>query len=53
MHVLYYTHPAALRHDAGPGHPECAARLEAIEHLLVRENPGYLLRREAPEATLA
>ncbi|MEZ5862816.1 MAG: histone deacetylase family protein [Geminicoccaceae bacterium] len=53
MDVLYYTHPSALRHDAGPGHPENAGRLRAIEALLAAERPGFLVRREAPQATLA
>ena len=30
MSVLFYTHPVALRHDAGPGHPESPIRLQAI-----------------------
>jgi acetoin utilization deacetylase AcuC-like enzyme len=50
--VLYYSHPAALRHDAGPGHPEAARRLVAIEKLLAERNPAFLERREAPLATL-
>ena len=53
MDVLYYTHPSALRHDAGPGHPENAGRLRAIEALLAAEAPAFLERREAPEASLA
>ncbi len=53
MTVLYYTHPAALRHDAGPGHPEAARRLVAIEKLLAERDPAFLERREAPKATLA
>jgi len=53
LNVLYYTHPSALVHDAGPGHPECAARLEAVERLLSAEAPAFLVRREAPEASLA
>lgn len=52
MNVLYYTHPSALVHDAGPGHPECAARLEAVERLLKSEAPAFLERREPPKATL-
>jgi acetoin utilization deacetylase AcuC-like enzyme len=53
LNVLYYTHPSALRHDAGPGHPENAGRLRAIEALLAAERPAFLVRREAPQATLA
>jgi acetoin utilization deacetylase AcuC-like enzyme len=51
--VLYYTHPAAMWHDAGPGHPEAARRLVAIERLLAERRPAFLERREAPMATLA
>jgi acetoin utilization deacetylase AcuC-like enzyme len=50
--VLYYTHPAALRHDAGPGHPEAARRLVAIETLLAERNPAFVERREAPKASM-
>lgn len=53
MDVLYYTHPSALRHDAGPGHPENAGRLRAIEALLATQRPAFLVRREAPKASLA
>ncbi len=53
MNVLYYSHPSALRHDAGPGHPEAARRLVAIEQLLAERQPAFLARREAPLATLA
>ncbi len=53
MDVLYYTHPSALLHDAGPGHPENAGRLHAIEALLAAERPGFLVRREVPKAELA
>lgn len=28
-----YTHDAPLRHDTGPSHPECPARLEALQRL--------------------
>ena len=52
MNLLYYTHPAALQHDAGPGHPEAARRLVAIERLLQERSPAFLDRREAPKATL-
>lgn len=34
MHTAYLTHPLCQRHDAGPGHPECPARLAAIEDRL-------------------
>lgn len=32
--MRFYSHPACLLHDPGPGHPECPARLEAVTHAL-------------------
>jgi acetoin utilization deacetylase AcuC-like enzyme len=29
--VILFSHPLFRQHDTGPGHPECAARLDAIE----------------------
>lgn len=52
MNVLYYTHPSAHRHDAGPGHPENASRLVAVEKLLQATAPAFLERREPPKASL-
>jgi len=31
---VYVSHPAALGHETGPNHPECAARIVAIEERL-------------------
>jgi acetoin utilization deacetylase AcuC-like enzyme len=31
MKTTLYTHPSAQRHDTGPGHPECPARIAALE----------------------
>lgn len=31
--VTIYTHPSALAHDTGPGHPECPARMEMLHGL--------------------
>lgn len=51
MAVAYVTHPACRLHDMGPGHPECPARLGAIEdELHVRGVYDFLLHREAPRA---
>jgi acetoin utilization deacetylase AcuC-like enzyme len=48
-----YTHPACLRHSAGPGHPEAPARLAAVlEALQAAELPG-IDWHEAPLATHA
>jgi acetoin utilization deacetylase AcuC-like enzyme len=52
LNVLYYTHPSAHLHNAGPGHPEAARRLVAIDRLLEERAPAFLERREAPKASL-
>lgn len=52
MQTAYLTHPACLRHDPGPGHPECPARLKAVEDQLIASGIfPYLLHHEAPLAT--
>jgi len=49
----YFTHPDCRKHDMGAGHPECAARLDAIEDRLLITGVGDALeRREAPQAPL-
>jgi len=48
MTTLVYTHPVCFEHVAGPGHPECPERLEAIERALGGETFSSLIRREAP-----
>ena len=52
MSVLFYTHPVALRHDAGPGHPESPLRLQAILAAVDAAAIPGLERLEAPLATL-
>ena len=52
MSLLFYTHEVALRHDAGPGHPESPVRLQAILRAVDEADIAGLARREAPEATL-
>jgi acetoin utilization deacetylase AcuC-like enzyme len=49
--VALFSHPAALAHDTGPGHPECADRVRAVLQAL--EHPDFvpLLREQAPCAT--
>ncbi len=47
MTVPVATHPACLDHDAGPGHPERAARLRAVLQALADE-PAAALRGAAP-----
>ncbi len=49
----YFTHPQCWKHDMGAGHPECAARLAAIEdRLLMTGVLDALDRRDAPQAPL-
>lgn len=52
MSIALFTHPAALGHDTGYDHPECAERLRHV--LRVLEAPEFtpLLRELAPKATL-
>lgn len=52
MTVLFYTHPVALQHEPGPGHPEAPIRLRMILRALDEAAIPGLLRREAPEASL-
>ncbi len=47
MTVPVTTHPACLDHDAGPGHPERAARLRAVLQALADE-PAAALRVAVP-----
>jgi len=46
--TLYYSHPDFLLHDTGVGHPECAARLKAIEAALSTAEFAGLIRLSAP-----
>ncbi|MGY6275475.1 histone deacetylase family protein [Methylomonas sp. MgM2] len=48
MTTLYYHHPDFLNHDTGPGHPECADRLRAIDKALSGPDFRSLSRIEAP-----
>jgi acetoin utilization deacetylase AcuC-like enzyme len=50
--TLLYTHAACLKHDPGPQHPECPARLQAILEALEAPSFSTLDRREAPKATI-
>jgi acetoin utilization deacetylase AcuC-like enzyme len=50
--LAYITHPDCLRHDMGPHHPECPARLRAIEDRLAAAGVlDWLQRIEAPEVS--
>ena len=48
MSTLYLTHPAGLKHDMGPDHPERPDRLRAIERILEHERFQTLARDRAP-----
>jgi acetoin utilization deacetylase AcuC-like enzyme len=54
---VFFSHPASLEHETGPGHPERVERIEAVEaELLRRDWLGYERReapRVAPDALLA
>ena len=50
----YFTHPDCLKHDMGPGHPECPQRLTAIDdRLLISGLDMALTRRQASPAALS
>ena len=52
MQTAYLTHPACLKHDMGEGHPECPARIRAIEDQLIASGLlDFLAHHEAPRAT--
>ncbi|HLP99274.1 MAG TPA: histone deacetylase family protein [Sideroxyarcus sp.] len=52
MQTAYITHPLCLKHDMGAHHPECPARIHAIEDQLIASGLlGYLQQHDAPEAT--
>ena len=54
MTTAIYSHPDCKRHEMGALHPECPARLQAIEDQLIASRVDPLLEhREAPEAALA
>ena len=53
MTTQLYTHPSFLLHETGLGHPESAARLEAIAKALDKPEFAALDRRAAPKAELA
>ena len=53
MPTLLLSHPACLKHDTGPGHPERPDRLRAIEKALADPRFAGLTRAEAPLADLA
>jgi hypothetical protein len=53
MKTAYLTHLSSLKHDMGAGHPECAARIHAIEDQLIASGLlPFLDLQEAPAASL-
>jgi acetoin utilization deacetylase AcuC-like enzyme len=51
MQTAYITHPFCHQHDNGPHHPECAARLNAIEDQLIASGLyDYLRHYQASQA---
>ncbi len=53
MTVALFTHPCALEHDTGPGHPECADRMRAVLRALDAPEFAPLLREAAPRAQVS
>jgi acetoin utilization deacetylase AcuC-like enzyme len=52
MQTAFINHPDCLLHDMGRGHPECPARLKAIEDQLIAFGMYPLLQHhDAPRAT--
>ncbi|MDD2700739.1 MAG: histone deacetylase family protein [Sideroxydans sp.] len=52
MQTAYISHPLCLKHDMGGHHPECPARLHAIEDQLIASGLySYLQHHDAPEVT--
>ena len=53
MHTAYLTHPIFLKHDMGADHPECPARIHAIEDQLIASGLfNFLDHQEPQKATL-
>ena len=50
--TLFYTHPSSLDHDTGPGHPECIARVQAVQDALAAAEFEALIRRDAPRGSV-
>jgi len=48
MATLLLTHPIFVAHDTGPGHPERADRMRAIDKVLAQDAFTALTRAEAP-----
>ncbi|MCC2110697.1 MAG: histone deacetylase family protein, partial [Hyphomicrobiales bacterium] len=54
MSLAIISHPDCRLHDAGPHHPECADRLDAIQNQLISSGLDYVVRHyDAPAASRA
>jgi acetoin utilization deacetylase AcuC-like enzyme len=54
MSIGIITHHDCLLHDMAPGHPECPARISAIDRQIVHDGFNYEMRfLDAPRATRA
>jgi acetoin utilization deacetylase AcuC-like enzyme len=54
VHTAYITHPEFLKHDMGADHPECPARVHAIQDQLIASGLlDYLTHYDAPKASKA
>lgn len=52
MTTAYLTHPSSLKHSMDAGHPECPARVQAIEDQLIASGlMPFLYHHEVPAAT--
>jgi len=52
LQTAYISHPLCLKHDMGAHHPECPARIHAIEDQLIASGLySYLQHHDAPEVT--
>ena len=52
MHTAYITHQVCLKHDMGEDHPECPARMHAVEDQLIASGLlPFLERHDAPLVT--
>jgi acetoin utilization deacetylase AcuC-like enzyme len=54
MTTAIYSHPDCKRHEMGHWHPECPARLQAIEDQLIASRiDAFLEHRDAPRAEMS
>jgi acetoin utilization deacetylase AcuC-like enzyme len=54
MTTAIYSHPDCKRHEMGQWHPECPARLQAIEDQLIASRiDAFLEHRDAPQAEMS